>query len=172
MSTIGRICKKDDLGGGAGDKDISPEKVQKMLEFIEGERKMNRSVKARPKDKGECWSLPYMALVTAGAAQPCSAGRNQAPYVWGRVIDDFELAPGDIIQVEGRAELTAKDNLVHRFPHAHHSMVVLSVSVAGLSGTEVTVATQSPGQKLLYTTYLLKSKRGKGVLHYYRPQNP
>jgi hypothetical protein len=143
-----------------------------MLEFIEGERKMNRSVKVHSKDKGECWSLPYMALVTAGAAKPCSTGGNQALYVWGRAIDDFELAPGDIIQVERRAGLTAKDNVIHRFPHAHHSMVVISVSVAVPSGTEVTVASQSPGQKLLYVTCLLKSKTGKGVLHYYRPQNP
>jgi hypothetical protein len=81
--------------------DITDEQRKKLLKFVADNRKKMRSVKAHKGDKGECWSLPYMALGAAGVDKPCNSCGDEALYDWGRRVDGLSLAPADIIQVEG-----------------------------------------------------------------------
>ncbi len=47
--------------------------------------------------RGECWDLPYQALLTAHARTPRDLGRGL--YVWGDPVSSLNDAqPGDIIQ--------------------------------------------------------------------------
>ena len=49
---------------------------------------------------GECWDLPYYALLYAKAKTPYDLGKDL--YVWGEPIANLEDAqPGDILQFEG-----------------------------------------------------------------------
>ena len=152
--------------------DIPEGKVKTLLGFVEDNRKKKRSVRMDRADKGECWSLPYKALAAAGADKPCRDCGDDALYIWGRRIDAQDLAPGDIIQVEGAAELTSKDgNRTLKFPHKHHTMVVVAVESAGAEGPVVKVGHQWSGITVRYDTVRLGSKTGNGVLYYYRPQS-
>ena len=158
--------------GRASANDMAKEQVGILLEFVERKRKQRRSVKARPRDRGECWSLPFMALGAAGADKPCNSCGDAALYIWGRRVDAQNLAPGDIIQVEGAATLTSKDNTrTLNFPHQHHSMIVIEVDTPGADGPVVKVAHQWPGTPVRYDAIRLGSKTGSGTLHYYRPQS-
>jgi hypothetical protein len=169
MSTQGVPGTKYDLGGNSGERDISNEQILKMMKYIKGLIDKKSFAKSRKGDKGECWSLPFKAVEAAGAVKPCQSCKDEDLYVWGRRIDETDLKSGDIIQIEGKAELTTTDNEVYRFPHKHHSMVVIEYSPLG---REVRVAQQGAGKKTSYTTYRLKSKTGDGVVYYYRPQKP
>ena len=158
--------------GASSTNDISDDQRKKLLRFVEINRKQRRSVKAHKQDKGECWSLAFMALRSAGADEPCRNCGDAALYIWGRRIAQSELAPGDVIQIEGPAELTNKSNTrVLRFPHQHHTMVVMEVQSPGADGAIVKVAHQWAGTKVHYNTVRLGSKIGTGVMHYYRLQS-
>jgi len=152
--------------------DITDEQVQKLLRFVEDNRQKKRTVKSHRGDKGECWSLPFKALIEAGADKPCQDCGDDALYVWGRRVDGLSLASGDIIQVEGVATLTSKDNArTLDFPHKHHSMIVIAVESPGADGPVVKVAHQWVGHPVSYDTVRLGSKTGAGVLYFYRPQS-
>ena len=159
-------------GESSSTNDISVEKVKKLLDFVEHNRKKRASVKAHRHDVGECWSLPYVALLQAGVDTPCRNCGDEAYYVWGRRIDRSALKAGDIIQIEGAAYIDNKDATRElQFPHEHHSMIVVTVEAPGTDGPIVKVAHQWKGQHVFYSTIRLGSKRGSGVLHYYRPQS-
>jgi hypothetical protein len=153
--------------GDSTANDITDEQRNKLLKFVEDNRRKKRSAKAHKGDKGECWSLPFMALGAAGVDKPCNTCGEEALYVWGRRLDGLNLAPGDIIQVEGAAEFTSKDtSRTLHFPHEHHSMIVIAVE-----SDVVKVGHQWQGITVRYDTIRLGSKTGAGVVHYYRPQS-
>lgn len=109
----------------------------------------------------------------AGADKPCTTCGDGPRYVWGRHIDGHHLAPGDIIQIEGKAKLTTKDgSQTLIFPHSHHSMIVVSVDNSNFfTGQLVEVAHQWAASKVHYNTVRLESMTGTGVMYFYRPQS-
>ena len=138
-----------------------------LLAFVAENHRKKKSVRAHRGDKGECWSLPYMALGAAGVDKPCNSCGDEALYVWGRRVDSQSLAPGDIIQVEGAAEFTSRDtSRTLHFPHDHHSMIVVEVDA-----DVIKVGHQWQGITVRYDTIRLSSKSGPGVVHCYRPQS-
>jgi|SRR5581483_3918943 len=152
--------------------DITAEQVNTLLKFVENNHKRKKSVKSHKGDKGECWALPYKALAAAGADKPCNSCGDEALYIWGRRVGVKSLAPGDIIQIEGAAKLTNKDETrTLQFPHEHHTMIVISVESPGADGPVVKVGHQWSGITVRYDTVRLGSKTGEGVLYYYRPQS-
>jgi hypothetical protein len=169
MSTQDSLGAKNGFSGSAGEKDISKEQILKMMDYIKGLTDKKSFARSHKGDKGDCWSLPFKAIEAAGAVKPCQQRKTADLYVWGRRIDEFELRKGDIIQIEGKAELITTENAVYRFPTMHHSMVVMEYSPLG---SEVKVAQQGAGKKTSYATYRLKSKTGGGIVYYYRPQKP
>lgn len=158
--------------GDSTANDISDKQRKKLLRFVENSRKARRSVKAHSRDKGQCWSLPFVALGRAGVNKPCRSCGEAALYVWGRRVDSSSLAPGDIIQIEGPAVFTNKASTRElHFPHDHHSMIVVKVESPGKDGGIVKVAHQWHRKPVHYSTIRLGSKTGAGVVHYYRPQS-
>ena len=141
--------------------DIAKDQVVKMFKYIKSVH--NTVSKFGTSDKGECWSLPYNALQSAGAALPCLTCGESAKYGWGRTILETEATSGDVIQIEGKIELVAKNGHTHHFKH--HSMVIIAKE-----GLEVMVAQQWVGRKVNYETYDLWKKSGNGAMNYYRPQ--
>ena len=150
--------------------DISDEQVVKLLKFVKANR--GKSVKVNKDDKGECWSLAFKALEAAGADKPCTTCKGVVGlYVWGRQVTGLTLSSGDIIQIEGSAKLTTKDNSILTFPHDHHTMVIIEVESKDPAGPIVRVAHQWPGSKVHYDLIRLNSKTGEGVMFRYRPQS-
>jgi hypothetical protein len=78
------------MGNG---KQAQPSLGQKVHVFAENH--MGQQV-----GRGECYDLPYHALVNAGAKSAPDYGKitDHANYVWGKEVNLLKAQPGDILQ--------------------------------------------------------------------------
>jgi hypothetical protein len=136
------------------------------------EPRLNARVLAFAKSKmdqkvgnGQCWTLAYAALKSAGARLPGVDGYGT--YVFGRGLPLDRIAPGDVVQFEKvRFKETRPDGSWLSFTFPHHTAIVYAVK-----GRTVTFIHQNVNdvKRVRLNTFNLDALKG-GSLKVYRPQ--
>jgi hypothetical protein len=142
---------------------LTATQIEKLMTYVKTH--LRKTVRAHLRDKGQCWSFPYMALKEVGGEVP-DAGPGDAINTWGETIPSNQLKKGDIIQISGAIRLKTTDGDTHHF--SHHSMLVLAVTEDLIRGKAVKVAHQWVKQPVRIDEYRLPYSLNK--LLFFRPR--